>query len=155
MGFLGLDYKELKDFGGLYMYKHFKVLVVEDDPATLLLMGKMLNSIDEFDIVSSPSANEALNEILKKRTNWKPDLVLSDFMMNNGDGMELLAGIRQEWGATIPVVFVTCAGNNIRGELLSHQQNIAVVDKPLRLQNIKDLLSKYNLTNDYDEKFSA
>jgi DNA-binding NtrC family response regulator len=124
--------------------KNYKVLIVEDEPSTLMLLSQMVNSMGDFDIISCHSAREALAALSDKSEKWQPDLVLSDFLMKNGDGMDLLGSLRRQYGLNLPFVFVTSAGREL-GPLLSHQTNIEIIDKPLRVQRIKEVFSKHNM----------
>ncbi|MFJ8089502.1 ATP-binding protein [Lysinibacillus sp. NPDC095746] len=79
------------------------VLVVDDDPVNLRVIETIL-SIEKYDLVTVTSGSKAL-EILMSRE-W--DLVISDVMMPNMSGYELVRAIRQQFSITeLPVLLLT------------------------------------------------
>jgi len=91
------------------MNTDYKVLIVEDDPMTLTLLSQMVKAIGNFEIQSCHSAVEAADQISR----WTPDIILSDFMMDNGDGIDLLNKVRDYYELDIPFIFITCAKKEI------------------------------------------
>jgi PAS domain S-box-containing protein len=65
------------------------ILVVNDSPDQLELMKFILRKAD-YNVVTAASGNQAFN-LIKAKT---PDLVISDVMMADGDGIELCRRIR-------------------------------------------------------------
>jgi signal transduction histidine kinase/ligand-binding sensor domain-containing protein/DNA-binding response OmpR family regulator len=92
--------------------KH-RVLVVEDDEEIRKYICREL--ADKFHTVESTNGREALNLILKKA----PDLIISDIMMPEMDGLTLCRKIRQNVNINhIPVVLLTARAsevNNLEG----------------------------------------
>ncbi|MCV6636622.1 response regulator [Candidatus Albibeggiatoa sp. nov. NOAA] len=80
-----------------------KILVVEDDDVTRNLIESMLQKIG-WQVETSENGQVALNRLLQSR----PDLILSDLMMPEMDGFELITKLRKEpeW-RQIPVVVLT------------------------------------------------
>lgn len=78
------------------------ILVVDDDPLLVQLMGAMLGDLGRIRFATSAEA--ALGQIAAER----PDLVLLDAEMPGMGGFELCRTIKSslEWGE-IPVIFVT------------------------------------------------
>jgi DNA-binding response OmpR family regulator len=80
------------------------ILVVDDDPQALQLVGKLLSDELACDICLATSGGEAL-EIMESVT---PDLVLLDVKMPDMDGYEVCKSIRaKEEYREIPVIFLT------------------------------------------------
>jgi two-component system OmpR family response regulator len=77
-------------------------LLVVDDEATIveLLSGSL--RLAGFDVVTAASGAEVVRAVAYSR----PDLVLLDVMMPDGDGFETLARIRSR-GSEVPVIFLT------------------------------------------------
>ncbi len=73
------------------MAKKLKVLIVDDEPIVLKSI-KIHLSRDNFDIVTSLGAKEALNEL----KNDGVDMVLTDLMMPDMDGLEFMAAMKQQ-----------------------------------------------------------
>ncbi|MFN2767871.1 response regulator, partial [Escherichia coli] len=65
-------------------HKSANLLLVDDDPGLLKLLGMRLTS-EGFPIVTAESGQEALKLLLKE----KIDLVISDLRMDEMDGMAL------------------------------------------------------------------
>jgi two-component system OmpR family response regulator len=81
-----------------------RLLVVEDEPTILELLSGSLRFAG-FEVVTATSGAEALRAAGTAR----PDLILLDVMMPDGDGFEVLRQIRSG-GPRIPVIFLTARG---------------------------------------------
>ncbi|OXS75050.1 ethylene receptor [Lysinibacillus sp. KCTC 33748] len=80
-----------------------RVLVVDDDPVNLRVIETIL-SIEKYDLVPVTSGNKALEILMSQE--W--DLVISDVMMPNMSGYELVRTIRQQFSITeLPVLLLT------------------------------------------------
>jgi two-component system, OmpR family, response regulator len=78
---------------------------VEDEPTILGLLAESLRFAG-FDVVTAASGMEALRAAAAAR----PDLILLDVMMPDGDGFEVIRQIRSG-GPRVPVIFLTAAGS--------------------------------------------
>src|SRR5208282_3799697 len=78
-----------------------RLLVVDDEPTILELLSGSLR-LAGFEVVTATSGAEALRSAESSR----PDLVLLDVMMPDGDGFGVLRRIRSG-GHEVPVIFVT------------------------------------------------
>ncbi|MFJ7982680.1 ATP-binding protein [Lysinibacillus xylanilyticus] len=80
-----------------------KVLVVDDDPVNLRVIETIL-SIEKYDLVTVTSGSKALEKLMSQE--W--DLIISDVMMPNMSGYELVRTIRQQFSITeLPVLLLT------------------------------------------------
>ncbi|MFJ8103999.1 ATP-binding protein [Lysinibacillus sp. NPDC096212] len=80
-----------------------RVLVVDDDPVNLRVIETIL-SIEKYDLVTVTSGSKALEILMSQE--W--DLVISDVMMPNMSGYELVRAIRQQFSITeLPVLLLT------------------------------------------------
>ncbi|KOP69656.1 ethylene receptor [Lysinibacillus sp. FJAT-14745] len=80
-----------------------RVLVVDDDPVNLRVIETIL-SIEKYDLVTVTSGSKALEILMSQE--W--DLVISDVMMPNMSGYELVRTIRQQYSITeLPVLLLT------------------------------------------------
>jgi two-component system, OmpR family, response regulator len=77
-------------------------LLVVDDEATILELLAGSLRLAGFEVVTAASGAEAVRVAASSR----PDLVLLDVMMPDGDGFETLRRIR-DGGSEIPVIFLT------------------------------------------------
>ena len=77
------------------------ILVVDDDPDHLALTQRWL-ALAGMQVSTAGSGLDALAEIERRR----PDLVVTDLMMENLDGMRLLSEIHRV-DAVLPVIFLS------------------------------------------------
>ncbi|MGB0430129.1 MAG: response regulator [Bacteroidia bacterium] len=101
-----LDHSDLVSLSSIVIPKELTVLVVEDNFELRKYIVSILDS--HFKIIEASNGVEALS-VLEKR---KVDLITSDVMMPEMDGMELLGRIKQheEWRA-IPTIMLTAKSN--------------------------------------------
>ena len=81
------------------------LLLVDDDPGLLKLLGMRLSS-EGFRVSTAESGPEALKVLNKE----KIDLVISDLRMDEMDGMALFAEI-QKTHSGMPVIILTAHGS--------------------------------------------
>lgn len=80
-----------------------KVLVVDDDPVILELL-RLNFEMEGFDVVSACDGRAGFDQAVAEA----PDLVISDIMMPNVDGLEMLQQLRAEPGtAQLPVLLLS------------------------------------------------
>jgi two-component system OmpR family response regulator len=81
-----------------------RLLVVEDEPTILELLSGSLRFAG-FEVVTAATGAQALRAAARAR----PDLILLDVMMPDGDGFEVLRQIRSG-RPRVPVIFLTARG---------------------------------------------
>ncbi|NUM89219.1 MAG: response regulator [Bdellovibrionales bacterium] len=79
-----------------------KILLVDDEDDIREILQTRLE-MSGFEVASSPSGNEAIRLI---QSGYKPNLVLSDGRMPNGDGPSLFRWLKEN-SVDCPVVFMT------------------------------------------------
>jgi DNA-binding response OmpR family regulator len=90
------------------MAERTKVLVVDDNPDCLHLVGRMLG-IHGFDVLAAQSGPAAL-ELLLTET---PDIMLLDVMMPGMTGFEVLESLRESTRHyALPVIMLTASTND-------------------------------------------
>jgi len=94
-----------------------KILVVDDDPAQLLLSSIALRDVGGFDVVVANCGAEAMERIHKD----SPDVILMDILLEDFDGPEIFAKLRGDEATNkIPVIFNTArADPSERSQLLA------------------------------------
>jgi two-component system KDP operon response regulator KdpE len=92
------------DLDEVYASNRKRILVVEDEPDTILLLKHILRAAG-FNVLGAISGQEAL----KKFSEVKPNLVLLDLMMAGMDGWETYRYLRQM--SDVPVMVVSAVAN--------------------------------------------
>ena len=88
------------------MKKKKKILIVEDDFFTIKLYTRLLEDAG-FEVTSTPTAEGFI--ALAKRE--KPDLIIVDLMLMNGNGFEIIKSIRSTTGIKkIPIITLSNLG---------------------------------------------
>jgi CheY-like chemotaxis protein len=92
-----------------------KILIVDDDPKSFLLMETMLKP-HGYDLVFQNDGRQVIRTVRKEI----PDLILLDIMMPFADGYTLLNQLQsEETMRNIPVVMVSAVGYEDNKELAS------------------------------------
>ncbi len=78
-----------------------KILIVDDEELTLMLTENILSQ--RYDTQRALSGQEAID--LYEQS--KPDMILSDLMMPNMNGFEMLKILQERHGKKIPIIFMT------------------------------------------------
>jgi CheY-like chemotaxis protein len=114
------------------------IMVVDDDPQMLDMMRRILESVD-YDVVIANNAHVAIAAIEKRR----PEVVLTDIYMPEGDGLELINWIRSQPN---PIPIVAMSGSSTQGfDALSAAKNLGavnVIDKPFRLTQVVEMVDR-------------
>src|ERR1700685_4018272 len=82
-------------------HREARLLVVEDEPTILVLLSGSLRFAG-FDVLTAASGREALRVAAAAR----PDLILLDVMLPDGDGFDVVRALRAG-GPRVPVIFLT------------------------------------------------
>ncbi len=109
-----------------------EILVVEDDPRQRAeIAGALLHAGHRVEVASG--GNEALARLKEKRF----DLLLTDLMMEQGTGFEVLAWVREN-APGLPVVICSsyAKGENLKAFLTT--QFYRIVRKPFRVDDLVD-----------------
>ncbi len=116
------------------LLKGVRVLVVDDEADSRLLLIAMLAG-SEVEVRTAGSMDEALETL----ADWRPDVLLSDIGMPNGDGYDLIREIRQRDAATgqwLPAVALTAyarSEDRLRAIKAGFQMHVA---KPVEPQEL-------------------
>lgn len=115
-----------------------RILVVDDDPQLLKTVASMLTSVG-FDVIKVEGASAALVLIELER----PDAILTDIHMAEGDGIELINAIR---GRGIEVPIIAMSGGSSSGsnylELARKLGAAAVIHKPFRTGQVAETIDR-------------
>ncbi|TVQ74712.1 MAG: response regulator [Chromatiaceae bacterium] len=116
------------------------ILYIEDNPASVRLMARILGKESGFRLLTTPSGNVGL----ELGARHKPDLMLLDINTADLNGFEVLSRVRvSEWGRDIPVIALTAnamAGDLSRAEAAGFN---AYLTKPIDVGVLRRTLSQY------------
>lgn len=102
-----------------------RILVVDDDPVIRRLAVRALTSHSDNIVRCASAADEAMRQVKR----FRPELILLDLLMPEGDGYELLDMLSRDPGArAIPVIFVTGASSRLGPA--AQDSVIGVLSKP-------------------------
>ena len=115
--------------------REISILVAEDDPDTLELV-KLLLEMEGFSVVGVEDGLAAVECL----STWRPSVIVTDLMMPNLSGLELIKWVKGKSGlATIPVVVISAGGKEILSEAIEAGA-IAVIRKPEKLAQLGDAI---------------
>ena len=112
-----------------------RILIVDDDNDVLVLFSKWLKA-ENFDVVTVGSGKDALAQICITR----PDLVVTDLIMDEMDGMALLAEIHRQ-NPLLPVIMLSGQAKIPDAVKATHLGSSAFLTKPIEK---KELVSQIN-----------
>lgn len=120
-------------------HKPAHLLLVDDDPGLLKLLGLRLTS-EGYSVVTAESGAEGLRVLNRE----KVDLVISDLRMDEMDGMQLFAEI-QKVQPGMPVIILTAHGS-IPDAVAATQQGVLVSSPSLSIKTryIRQLTMRWN-----------
>ncbi|WP_428943778.1 two-component system response regulator GlrR [Pantoea sp. FN060301] len=105
--------------------KSASLLLVDDDPSLLRLLGMRLAS-EGFSVLTAASGAEALKTLLRE----KVDLVISDLRMDEMDGMALFSEIQKQQPG-MPVIILTAHGSIPDAVWATQQGVFSFLTKPV------------------------
>ena len=91
-----------------------RILVVEDDPFYQRVLVKRLQA-QGYQVLSANDGRDGMRAIVAA----EPDLVLSDWMMPERDGLELCRSVKTGLGASAPYFILLTAKGEISDKLLA------------------------------------
>jgi diguanylate cyclase (GGDEF)-like protein len=115
-----------------------RIIVVDDDPGTVLVLANILKSLGKVYLATSPG--EAITLALRV----EPDLVLLDVEMPDADGFAVLKELRTHAQlANMLVLFVTSHGAPDIEERALSAGAIDFINKPVRADIVRARVSNY------------
>ena len=125
-----------------------RALVVDDDAHSLTAMSELVQA-EGFEVMTAPNLAEARAHLEKQL----PDVVLSDLMLPDGRGTELLRELLEE--PTIEVILVT---GKATVETAVEALRLGAYDyltKPIDLGRLKTLLARVKDTRELKQEVSS
>ncbi len=104
-----------------------KILVVDDDPATLLVASMALQYSGGYEVLLASNGTDAI-ECAKQN---RPDAILMDIVMNDLDGLAVLRRLHSHTETdSIPIIFHTARTNPTEISQLLSSGAKGVIGKP-------------------------
>ena len=113
-----------------------KILIVDDDEATLMLMKIRLS--DAYELICTKDPEQALGLALEH----KPDAILLDLMMPKFSGFELCQSFRSlSYTSMIPIIVITAEQDAKYKEHCANLGAVGYFEKPLDFDELKRMLN--------------
>ncbi len=121
-----------------------KLLYIEDNPANMELMRKIIRQLDGFSLLDAPNAEIGI-EMFEK---IHPDIVLMDIDLPGMNGFEALAEIKARfpWAEKTPIIAVSSNAMAEDVEKGKHSAFYDYITKPIDIANLVGILKKINVT---------
>ncbi len=122
-----------------------KILVVDDEAMMRRLAERILSP--HYEVVQAASGEEAIQQYAEHR----PDMVLSDVMMEGMSGYELISNLHRTYHTEIPVMFMT-ADDSEDGESRSFETGaVDYIKKPFKadvlLRRVENIMRQQEVVN--------
>lgn len=110
-----------------------RILAVDDDPLILNFVKATLGS--EYELMTTASSNQAFELIVR----FRPDLLITDIVMDEMDGLALSSLVRVARGShEIPIIVLSAHDNEeIRSEIATNKVD-RYLQKPCRASLLKE-----------------
>ena len=114
-----------------------RIMVCDDEPHILEGLRYLLRNSDQRVEVAS-SGREALQRIAEQ----KPDLLITDIMMPEMSGLEVVSTLRgQEATKDLPIIILTAKGQAQDAAMAQQVWGATVVAKPFKPQELRELVT--------------
>ncbi len=114
------------------------VLCIDNEPVVLAGMETLLAGWG-CNVRTAPSAAEALSVLAGGQ--HLPDIILADYHLDSGTGIDAIVRIRKEFDRPIPAVLITADHSlEVQREVRAH--DIPLLRKPLKAGSLRAILSK-------------
>jgi CheY-like chemotaxis protein len=116
-----------------------RILFVDDDPYTLLMLTKAVQVLGHQAIAASSS-----QEALALATEQIPDLIFTDMRLSDMEGTNLIRQFKdQKSTADIPMFILSASPSEDVVERAHAAGAIAYLDKPIRLHTLSNIIQEY------------
>ncbi|PLX45046.1 MAG: hybrid sensor histidine kinase/response regulator [Hyphomicrobiales bacterium] len=120
-----------------------RVLCVDNEPEILEGMRTLLQGWG-CQVETDPGLDAAGSPLAALADDNWPDILLMDYHLDQGTGLELIARIRQRMGAAVPAILITAdRSTDLRRN--AEAQGISVLNKPVKPAALRALMSRSSL----------
>ena len=114
----------------------YNILIVDDEDTLLEAFKDYLSEFsDRLEVSLASNGNEAVTVLENKPV----DLVVTDLMMPEMDGFELLTYLNNNF-PSIPIIVMSGYGNAETKNRLKSQNSLVFLDKPVRLKDLEEAI---------------
>lgn len=117
-----------------------KVLLVDDDPLALLVLQELL-ALRGWETENCADGTQA-QERLSRAAAGEFDLVITDWMMPNMDGIELTRWVRRQIGETPRILLITSMDGNMASQYALRSGANGFLRKPVVESELDGLLAE-------------
>ena len=114
-------------------------LCIENEPALLFGMRQLLSGWG-CEVISAASTEEAVAAIATRST--PPCVILADYHLDRGTGLEAVAAVRRQAGIDIPAVIIT-ADHSPEVQSLLRKAGLPVLSKPLKAAALRAVIMHF------------
>jgi CheY-like chemotaxis protein len=116
-----------------------RILFIDDDPLTLETLKRSAEIFGHEAILAS--SGEQARAMISEAP---PDLILTDMMLTDTDGLSLVKDLKQNpSAAAIPVVMLSASPEIDASQLALEAGVEEFLAKPIRLQTLQDVIERY------------
>ncbi len=116
-----------------------RILVVDDSATMRMLISMTIRKVVPAIITEAVNGVDAMGKLEKQDF----DLVLTDIMMPEMDGTQLIKRIRGTLNKEIPIIIITTKGEESDRDLGMFLGANGYITKPVNGNQLKDTISKY------------
>jgi CheY-like chemotaxis protein len=116
-----------------------RILVVDDSATMRMLISMTIRKVVPAFITEAFNGIDAIGKLEKQDF----DLILTDIMMPEMDGTQLISRIRETLNKEIPIIIITTKGEEGDRDLGMSLGANGYITKPINGQQLKDTISKF------------
>jgi Response regulator containing CheY-like receiver, AAA-type ATPase, and DNA-binding domains len=111
------------------------ILIIEDDAGIRTVLSRALQA-QGHDVLRSERLRDGLNRIQRE----KPDVVISDVMLPDGNALDYLAGVKKQFG--IPVIVISARNNVLTAIRAGKAGAFEYLPKPFDMDVLMDVVAR-------------
>ena len=122
-------------------------LCIDNEPVVLAGMRTLLEGWGVI-VLTAASATQAVEVVRKSaqsvggKPGIRPSIVLADYHLDHGIGLDAIAAVRTELGADIPAIIIT-ADHSPEVQRDLKERNLGLLRKPLKAAALRAILTQY------------